>query len=341
MVFKSQRMLKPVNILIPASGAATYLCQRMRQAANQTGGKLILTDLSPEPPTRQHADIFFNTPRLTDPAFEPMISKIIEEQNVTAILPKRKQEFAWWSAFAQRHQQVQLMLSGSDTLKITLDKKSSYDWLQQNGFPVAPYAMKSAGDFASHQKALGALPWFAKPFDGTGTRGVESVKSAEDFAKLSDEMILQPTLSGVEYTINFYVDRQGKCRVIIPHRRLEVVGGEVTTGITVNEPYLIELAQKLAQKLPGVYGPLCFQVFHDERKGAMSAQSVVLTDINPRFGGGYPLCEAAGGNFVDWLILEAQGQPLPASAGQWTVGTYMERPNGEVKIKKPDMASAT
>lgn len=327
-------MLKPVNILIPASGAATYLCQRMRQATNETGGKLVLTDLSPEPPTRAHADVFFNTPRLNDPALEPMILKIIEEQKITAILPKRQQEFMWWSGFAERHPQVQMMLSGAETLKITLDKKSSYDWLQQNNFPVAPYAMKNAGDFASAQKALGPLPWFAKPYDGAGTRGVGTLQSPEDFQKASDEMILQPMLKGVEYTTNFYVDRAGKCRVVIPHRRLEVANGEVTTGITVNEPYLIELAQQLAQKLAGIYGPICFQVIHDESKGRISAQSVVVTDINPRFGGGYPLCEAAGGNFVDWLILEAQGKPLPATAGQWKPGTYMERPNGDVVISQ-------
>lgn len=333
-------MQRTLNLLIPAAGAATYLCQRMRQEVNAVGGQLILTDLSPEPPTRPYADVFHTTPRLSDPAFEPKILEIIEKHNITAILPKRQQEFLWWSAFAQRHAQVQLMLSSADALKICVDKKGSYDWLKANSLPVAPYAMKTAGNFNALQKALGPLPWFAKPFDGSGTRGVAKVTSAEEFAQLSAEMMLQPMLQGVEYTINLYVNRAGKCVVVIPHRRIEVKDGEVTTGITVNEPYLIELAHTLAQKLPGLYGPMCFQVFHDERKGAISAQSVVITDINPRFGGGYPLCEAAGGNFAQWLVLEAMGRPLPVNAGQWTPGVRMERPEGRVEILRPAAANA-
>lgn len=333
-------MPHPVNVLIPAIGMAEIMARRLRQEVEKTGGQLILTDLDPHVPTQKIGHHFYATPRLKDPAFEPKILEIIEKHRITAILPKRQQEFIWWRDFSKRHPQVQLMLSSAEALKICVDKKSSYDWLKQNGLPAAPYAMKTAGDFNALEKILGPLPWFAKPFDGAGTRGVEQVNSAEDFAKLSDEMIVQPMLHGTEYTINLYVDRAGKCRVVIPHRRIEVKNGEVTTGITVDEPYLIELAHTLAQKLPGAYGPLCFQVFHDERKGAPSAQSVVITDINPRFGGGYPLCEAAGGNFAQWLVLEAQGLPLPASAGEWMPGTRMERPNGEVKITPPTAVGA-
>lgn len=328
-------MAKSVNLLIPAAGAATYLCQRIRQEANTTGGQLILTDLSPEPPAKAYADIFYTTPRLSDPAFEPKILEIIQKHRIGAILPKRQQEFLWWSEFIGRHPQVQLMLSSAQALKICVDKKSSYGWLRQNNFPVAPYAMKTDGDMTTLQKTLGPLPWFAKPFDGSGTRGVAKVTSAQEFDQLSSEMLLQPMLQGVEYTINLYVNRAGQCIIVIPHRRIEVKDGEVTTGITVNEPYLIELAHALAKKLPGLYGPMCFQVFHDEGKGSMSAQSVVITDINPRFGGGYPLCEAAGGNFAQWLVLEAMGQPLPANAGQWTPGVRMERPDGRVEIMQP------
>lgn len=333
-------MKKTVNLLIPAVGAAAYLAQEFRNALDEIGGTLTLTDLDPAVATQSIGHHFYATPRLKDPAFESKVLEIIEKHQITAILPKRQQEFLWWAEFAQRHPQVGMMLSGLEALKISTDKKSSYDWLKIKGFPVAPYTMKTEGSFSLMQQKLGPLPWFAKPYDGSGTRGVAIVSNENDFNTLNDEMLLQPMLKGVEYTINLYVDRSGKCRVVIPHRRIEVKNGEVTTGVTVDEPYLIDLAYNLAKALKGLYGPICFQVFHNQAAGPMSDKTVVVTDINPRFGGGYPLAKAAGGDFVAWLLAEAMGMPLPSTAGQWTPGTRMERPEGQVKISQLQATNA-
>jgi len=73
----------------------------------------------------------------------------------------------------------------------------------------------------------------------------------------------------------------------------------------------------MASRLPGAYGPINFQLFHDESKGAPSPQSIFITDLNPRFGGGYPLVHKAGGHFVNWLLAEAKNKDLPDSAGLW------------------------
>ena len=44
---------------------------------------------------------------------------------------------------------------------------------------------------------------------------------------------------------------------------------------------------------------LCVQVFFNS-----NTNDVVGIEINPRFGGGYPLSYQCGGNFPEWLIRE-------------------------------------
>ncbi len=293
-----------------------------------------MTDLSENPPTRDLGDFFYNVPRLSDPAFEPKILEIAKKHSLNCILPKRQQEFIYWTEFAARHPEMKLLLSSKAALEICLDKKSSYAWLAQNGFPVAPYALKNETSWKMLEEKFGPPPYFAKPFDGSGTRGVTTVRTHAEYDALEGSMLLQPLLKGEEYTINFYVDKKGACRVVIPHRRLEVREGEVSTGVTVKAPYLIELGQKMATALPCVFGPFCFQVFHNPALGAMSAQSVVITDLNPRFGGGYPLTEKAGGNFAEWIVREAQGEALPSNAGSWEAGLKMIRAGAEIRFEE-------
>ena len=50
-----------------------------------------------------------------------------------------------------------------------------------------------------------------------------------------------------------------------------------------------------------------------------------VIDINPRFGGGYPLVHAAGARFTDWILSEAQGRKLPDSLPPWEESLLMVR----------------
>ncbi|MEI8597182.1 hypothetical protein P4S64_04325 [Vibrio sp. M60_M31a] len=51
--------------------------------------------------------------------------------------------------------------------------------------------------------------------------------------------------------------------------------------------------------LKGARGCITFQLFVNEE-----TESVKGLEVNPRFGGGYPLSNDAGAKFTDWLIKE-------------------------------------
>jgi carbamoyl-phosphate synthase large subunit len=129
---------------------------------------------------------------------------------------------------------------------------------------------------------------------------------------------VQELARGREFTVNLYVNRAGKCVCAVPHWRVEVRAGEVSKGITVKDPRLMELARRVAEALPGARGPLNMQCFLDDDG------TIAIIEINARFGGGYPLAHKAGARFTDWLLDEQEGREAGPYDG-WTDDLAMLR----------------
>jgi carbamoyl-phosphate synthase large subunit len=119
---------------------------------------------------------------------------------------------------------------------------------------------------------------------------------------------------------------------------MEVRAGEVSKGITVREPRLINLGRSIAEALVGAYGALNIQCFMDE------TGMVRIFEINSRFGGGYPLAHQAGARFTDWLLDELDGRPVAGFDG-WTDDLAMLRYDDAVfvpgyKVRECNLESA-
>ena len=78
----------------------------------------------------------------------------------------------------------------------------------------------------------------------------------------------------------------------------------------------------------GARGPNTIQCF-------ITPNGPVLTEINPRFGGGYPLAHAAGGTYPEWLMDMMLGQTVAPRLGEYTEGLYMSRAYREYFFQEP------
>jgi carbamoyl-phosphate synthase large subunit len=57
----------------------------------------------------------------------------------------------------------------------------------------------------------------------------------------------------------------------------------------------------------------------------LTVNGPVLTEINSRFGGGFPLCQAAGGRYPEWILQMIEGQRLQPRLGDYEADVYMTR----------------
>jgi len=152
-----------------------------------------------------------------------------------------------------------------------------------------------------------------------------------DFSKDREDLVVEEIARGFEYTVNVFVNREGRCVCAVPHRRLEVRAGEVSKGVTVRHRKMMEFASLVSERLPGAYGPLNLQGF------LSSDDEFRVTEINPRFGGGYPLAHQAGADFPRWLIEEWLGLPSSASFDGWQDGLAMLRYDSAVFLPSQEL----
>ena len=87
--------------------------------------------------------------------------------------------------------------------------------------------------------------------------------------------------------------------------------------------HLLEICGSL-----GAAGPLCLQAF-------LTSRGPVLSEVNARFGGGFPLGMAAGANYVEWLLDMIDGIPVPSRLGAYDAGVFMTRYNVEHFTRSP------
>jgi len=166
------------------------------------------------------------------------------------------------------------------------------------------------------------FPLLVKARQGFGSR---HIYRAEDRAQLGFflgytpvESIVQACLAGEEFSVDVFCDLDGRCLNAIPRTMIESKGGESIKGMTIRDERLIELARNVAEKLKLV-GPANIQCFR-EHDGTH-----YVTDINPRFGGGFPLPLAAGGGYPELALALARGERPEPRLGDFREGIVMTR----------------
>jgi carbamoyl-phosphate synthase large subunit len=188
---------------------------------------------------------------------------------------------------------IDLVISDEALVRVCRDKRLTAQLFNSVGIDVPKILDRQQLTF----------PCFAKPYDGSRSVGAAKLSQATD---LSDGMRDDPKLMFMEfidqtfdeYTVDAYYDRMGVLKCLVPRHRLEVRDGEINKGVTRKHHVYEYLIGKLGN-IKGARGCLTVQLFahlHEKRYAAL--------EINPRFGGGFPLSFAAGANYPGWLIDE-------------------------------------
>jgi carbamoyl-phosphate synthase large subunit len=322
----------PLTVLISSIGRRTQLVRCFQQAFEQLGikGRVIGVDSNPDyAPAAHLVEECRNVPPCTDPAYAECVLSICQERDVCLVVPTIDPELPVYAAARDRFRLsgIQVAISGPRTVHIAGDKAETNTWLRSKSIPTlrqtdSTEASKIAGQWP--------LPLMVKPRRGSASVGVRKITSYEMLhAMLADnsDLLIEEFAQGEEYTINVFVDSQGRCVCAVPHRRIEVRGGEVSKGITVKNPLLIQLAKQIVESLPDAFGPLNIQCFLSD------SGAVRVTEINARFGGGFPLANEAGAAFPVWLLEGVLGLPSTAKFDGWTDKLIMLRYDSAVYFK--------
>jgi carbamoyl-phosphate synthase large subunit len=138
--------------------------------------------------------------------------------------------------------------------------------------------------------------------------------------------MVQQVCDGEEFSIDVFCDLDARCLGAIPRTMIESKGGESIRGMSIKDWELIEHARRVAETL-GIVGPANIQCFRE------ADGSLPVTDVNPRFGGGFPLPTAAGSRYPELALALAAGERPEPRLGEFQEGVVMSRYFGQTMLR--------
>lgn len=320
------------NVLILSAGRRVELVQDFQTEAAKFSDdvKILTTDLVPRMSSACHvSDGSFEVPLINDDSYIDSIFNLAVRENIGLIIPTIDTELQKLADERERFETagIHIVVSDSDFIAQCRDKRKTADLF-------ARYGIRSPKIY-DREKLV--FPCFAKPYDGSRAIGAKRIDTP---ACLTPEILDDPKLMFCElidienefseFTVDMYYDRQGRLKCAIPRERLEVRTGEVSKGATRRNALYKELVEKMAV-LEGARGCITAQFFVSK-----TDSTTYGVEINPRFGGGFPLTYAAGGNYPGWLIQEyIGGQDIPFS-DDWENNLIMLRYDAKILVREHD-----
>jgi len=319
------------NVLVTSAGRRVSLVQYFLHAVSKaSGGQVIAVDLNPALSAAcQIADGFEAICSVSDPDYANQLLAVCQRNDVSLVVPTIDTELLLLANLRQEWLEkynINIVISLPGLVELCRDKRKTGQLFDSLGIRTPTELGSDSADY----------PRFIKPLNGSRSIDIHIVHDASEMTDaLADtshylHQELVDTKRFKEFTVDAYYDAQGTLRGIVPRERIEVRDGEVSKSRTRKGALVTELA-RLLQDLPGAYGCITLQFFVDLED--LTNPEILGIEINPRFGGGYPLTQQAGATYVDWLVLEHfTGQTAEYFDG-WTDDLVMLRYDAEVFLR--------
>ena len=318
-----------MNILILSAGTRNKIVQYFRKALAGRG-LVIATDCSDIAPAIYDADRFHIVPRMTEPGYLDVILKICEEENVTGVLSLIDPELSLLAQNREKFAAVGTTVIGSsfELCEMSLDKFQMYNWLTAHRYRCAKSYMNKEAFFADVAAGLISYPVFVKPARGSASISISKVYDRETIELLfahEDGLMIQEFLDGQEIGADVYIDMLSHEVVsIFTKKKLKMRAGETDKAVSFKDEKLFALIERFVKEA-GYNGQIDIDIF--EVNGGY-----YISEVNPRFGGGYPHAYESGANHMKLILNNLAGKRNEKHIGEYSEGIYMMKYN-EIMIR--------
>lgn len=315
-----------MNILILSAGTRNKVVQYFKKAL--TGkGKVIATDMSNIAPAVYEADKFYQVPRMTEEGYIDVVFDICKKENITAVLSLIDPELSLLAANRDKFAQLGVTVIGSsyELCEMSLDKFRMYNWLKDHGYHCA----RSYMDFEEFAASGVSYPVFVKPACGSASIAISKAndeKTARFLFEQRDGMMIQEFLNGQEIGADVYIDLiSGEVVSIFTKKKILMRAGETDKAVSFKDEKLFGLIEKFVKEA-GYRGQIDIDIFDINGE-------YYISEVNPRFGGGYPHAYECGCDHMELIVNNLMGVANERNIGAYEEGINMMKYN-EIMIRK-------
>lgn len=318
-----------MNILITSAGRRVSLVRSFQKELKKIdpNSKVFTTDMSPKLSAAcQIADGSFKVPKLEDSNYMNVLIELCKTNNIKLVIPTIDTELLQLAKHKSALEDlgIKAVISSIDFISKCRDKRVIHDFFKDHNVNVA----------REYDKDNYNLPLFIKPIDGSRSVDTYIIKEEEeliDYHFSNDKLMFLEYLDHNaydEFTCDLYYNKDHNLKCVVPRKRIEVRDGEVYKAQTANNSLVPYIKQNL-RFINGAVGCLTAQFF----KHKTDNTKIYAIEINPRFGGGYPLTYLSGANYTKWIIDEyLLGMTLEDKFEVWESDLLMIRYDDEVLV---------
>lgn len=306
-----------MKILFTSVGRRVELMQAFRKAADELKSygelkddlRIIGTDITDTAPALYFCDETRLVPRIKDKTYIPVLLDICERESIDCLIPTIDTDLLLLAENKERFESIgtKVLVSEVDKVKLCRDKNFTAEYFHSIGLK-SPQSVNTVEKYEDEiKKGKAEFPAFIKPKDGSSSIDAYKVNNLEDlrvYAEKIGDYIIQPYISGKEYTIDIFCDYDGNPVYITPRERLAVRAGEVLKTRITQDNIMISEMQVLIRNFKPC-GQITVQLIREKITG-----DNYYIEINPRFGGGAPLSMNAGADSASAVIRMLLGEEL-------------------------------
>ena len=308
-----------MKILLSCIGRRGYIADYFRPHLH-IDDSIISIGNSEMTPGFKHCDVSFVVPDITTSDYIPTLINLCRKQKVDALLSLLDPDIDILSRHLDdfRNINVTPIIPDSSVNDICFDKYQTYKFLQANGFNTPETYIDFEEAINDIKKGKLVFPLIVKPRRGSASNNIFKVRNLTEldaFFHYQPDMLIQEMITGQEFGMDICNDLEGNVLSVVPRTNIIRRFGETMQAETSNNPILIDEGLRLGKKL-GHVGPLDIDCF-------LQGGKPFLIELNPRFGGVYPLSQLAGADFPELIIKMIKGERIKPQIGHFQAGVIM------------------
>jgi carbamoyl-phosphate synthase large subunit len=312
------------TVLFTCAGQRVDIVRAFRAA----GATTLAVDVDPLAPARYHADAHAFAPRVDDPGYVAALAALVQEHDVRLVVPLTDLDQAILARGRDELGPAVVLVPDAGVCEQMHDKYVAHLFFEERGVDTPRGWLP--GDVPDDAR----FPLLVKAREGFGSRHIYRARDRDElefFLRYTPvDSFVQEECLGEEFSIDVFCDLDARCLAAIPRTMIQSKGGESIKGMSLKDWELIEHARRVAEAVR-IKGPANIQCFREPNG------SLPITDVNARFGGGFPVPLAAGGGYPELALALARGERPEPRLGEFEEGVVMTRFFSEVCLE-PDGA---
>ena len=177
--------------------------------------------------------------------------------------------------------------------------------------------------YADLENQVIQYPVFVKPVRGSASvaiRKVEDKETLECLFRNNENLMIQEFLNGQEIGADVYIDViSGQVVSIFTKKKLVMRAGETDKAVSFQDGKLFDLIERFVKEM-GYRGQIDIDLFNVDGE-------YFLSEVNPRFGGGYPHAHECGCDHMRLIVNNLNGVENERCIGKYDSGVYMMKYN--------------